>query len=202
VHISQLLNHDLVLAASAYVVGAFGLAGSLIGGAIAGGVSYQVARQAREAAETTWMRDTRRETYGRFLTGAQRLHVSCEFYDAEAGQETRQAIERARYDFFEIYAVVQVVAGRALVDAARTYGYRLFELYKEVVEEAGNIHPPDPKHVSDLVRLSRHDTIEAMRHELGQVTSARPSDTYNPFADTDLATRWLPDADKGQRGVA
>jgi hypothetical protein len=88
------------------------------------------------------------------------------------------------------------------VDAARTYGYRLFELYKEVVEDVGNIDPPDPKHVSDLVRLSRHDTIEAMRRELGQVTDARPSETYNPFANTDLDTRWLPDADKGQRGVA
>ena len=191
-----------MLAASAYVVGAFGLAGSLIGGAIAAAVSYQVARQARAAAETTWMRDTRRETYGRFLAGAQRLHVSCDFYDAKADQQTRQAIERARYDFFEVYAVVQVVGGRAVVDAARTHGYRLFELYKEIVEDAGNIHPPDPKHVSDLVRLSRHDTIEAMRHELGQLASMRPSETYNPFDDTDLATRWLPDADKGQRGVA
>jgi hypothetical protein len=44
-----------VLAAisSAYVAAGFGLAGSLIGGLIAGTVSLRVARQAREAAESS-----------------------------------------------------------------------------------------------------------------------------------------------------
>lgn len=182
-----------MLATNAYVVGAIGLAGSLIGGAIGGGVSYQVARQARETADKTWMRDTRREIYGQFLTRAQHLHAACDNYDAtRADHEARQAIERAHNEFAEIYAVVQIVAEKPVVDAARTYGYRLFELYAEIVEQEGKLDPPNPKRVSELVRLARHDTIDPMRGELDQVTSARPSDTYNPFENTDLAALYTP----------
>jgi hypothetical protein len=47
--------------ASPYVSAAFGLAGALIGGAIAGMVSLKVARDARDAAERNWVRDSRRE---------------------------------------------------------------------------------------------------------------------------------------------
>ena len=61
-----------ILAASAYVAAVFGLAGSLIGGLIAGTVSLRVARHAREAAERSWMRDSRREIYDRFLANAYR----------------------------------------------------------------------------------------------------------------------------------
>jgi uncharacterized membrane protein YhiD involved in acid resistance len=68
-----------LVAVSAYVTAALGLAGSLIGGAIAGTVSLLVARQAREAAERSLMRDSRREIYyDRFLTNAQRLPLACE----------------------------------------------------------------------------------------------------------------------------
>jgi hypothetical protein len=62
---------SVAAAVSPYVTAAFGLAGSLIGGTIAGTVSLVVARQARDAAEHSWIRDNRREIYDRFL-GRQR----------------------------------------------------------------------------------------------------------------------------------
>jgi hypothetical protein len=62
---------------SSYTAAFFGLAGSLIGGFIAATVSLLVARQARQAAESTWIRDNRREVYDRLLTYAERLLIAC-----------------------------------------------------------------------------------------------------------------------------
>jgi gas vesicle protein len=111
------------------VTAAFGLAGALIGGLIAGTASLLVARQAREAAEKAWIRDSRREIYDRFLTNAQKLLIACEAtkngYGNEEAEETEAALEAAHIDFFEVYVVVQTVAERPVVDAARVYAYRL-----------------------------------------------------------------------------
>jgi hypothetical protein len=182
-----------LMAVSAWVTAAFGLAGSLIGGAIAGTVSLLVARQAREAAERSWMRDSRREIYDRFLTNAQRLLIACEgseslgeslgTHDAE---HDRQALEQAHLNFFEVYGVVQTVAERPVVDAARVYGYRLLEL-------AGSTRQVDPakfERVAQLVRFARHDTIDAMRTELGLSGSAQPPKDFNPFRGTDLEDQY------------
>lgn len=177
-----------LLAVSAYVTAAFGLAGSLIGGAIAGVVSLLVARQAREAAERSWMRDSRREIYDRFLTNAQKLLIACE--DAGGTEEEKEAVEEAHVDFFEVYGVVQTVAERPVVDAARVHGYRLLEL-----SEAGRRGSPSAAErarldrVAQLVRLARHDTIDAMRAELGLAGSARPPADFDPFRGTDLEHR-------------
>jgi hypothetical protein len=155
--------HDLVLAASSYVVAAFGLAGTLIGGAVAGTVTYMVARQAQEAAEKSWIRNTRREVYDRFLTRAQDLQVTCQLYKAgDPDDASRDAVERAFNDFFHVYAVIQTIAEPRVVAAARIHGYRLHELRDEALEKPGKLDPPNFVRVDELVRDARHDTVEAM----------------------------------------
>jgi hypothetical protein len=163
-----------MMAASAYVAAAFGLAGTLVGGLIAGTVSLRVARQAREAAERSWMRDSRRVIYDRFLTHAQKLLIACE--GAAAKDELRQAY----LNFFEVYGVVQTVAELPVVAAARVYAYRLLELTR------GGLEPARFARVAQLVRFARHDTIDAMRAELGLTGSAGPPKGFNAFAGTDL----------------
>lgn len=186
----------LLALASPYVAAAFGLAGSLIGGAIAGTVSLRVARQARDAAESSWMRDTRREIYGRFLTTAQQLLIACEarriaerVEATKHAGEAKAAVERAHLDFFEVYGVVQTIAQRPVVDAARVYGYRLLEL-EEGLDARGLLGPGHADRVAQLVRLARHDTIDAMRTELGLAGSARAPDGFDPFQGTDLEGRY------------
>lgn len=124
---------------SSYAPAIFGLAGSLIGGFIAGTVSLLVARQARKAAEGAWIRDSRREIYDRYLTYAERLLHSCEAYKAVLRHKAKaQAnVESAFTNFWEVYGVVQTVAGTRLVEAARIHAYRLgvlagskFEFYR------------------------------------------------------------------------
>lgn len=81
----------------------------------------RVARQAQEAAERSWMRDSRREIYDRVLTNAQKLLIACEGSASlresvgAAGVELRQAY----LNFFEVYGVVQSVAELPVVEAAR-----------------------------------------------------------------------------------
>jgi hypothetical protein len=175
-----------LLAVSAYVTAAFGLAGSLIGGAIAGTVSLLVARQAREAAERSWMRDSRRDIYDRFLTNAQKLLIACEASRADT-EQAAEAVEHAHLNFFEVYGVVQTVAERPVVDAARVYAYRLLELGGAMRRGRGSqLDPAKFDRVAQLVRFARHDTIDAMRSELGLAGSARPPKGFNPFGGTDL----------------
>jgi hypothetical protein len=177
---------DLMMAASAYAAAAFGLAGSLIGGLIAGTVSLRVARQAREAAERSWMRDSRRGIYDRFLTNAQKLLIACERSPSlrESIGAADDQLREAYLNFFEVYGVVQTVAERPVVDAARVYAYRLLELAE------GGLAPPQFERVAQLVRFARHDTIDAMRAELGLTGSASPPEGFNAFAGTDLETRF------------
>jgi hypothetical protein len=155
---------ELVLAADSSVAAAFGLAGTLIGGLIAGGVNYMVARQTRDEAKRSWLRNTRREVYDRFLTRAQDLQATCQIHKAGDGDEaSRKAVERAFNDFFHVYAVVQTIAERRVVDAARIHGYRLHELRDEALGKPGSLDPPNFEVVDKLVRDARHDTVEAMR---------------------------------------
>jgi hypothetical protein len=123
-----------IAVSSSYTTAIFGLAGSLIGGFIAGVVSLLVARQTREAAEGAWIRDNRRQIYDRFLRSGQRLLIACEARwnsrhdrrpdSAPIAQEAESGVETAHAAFFEAYSVVQTVAETTLVDAARFYGYR------------------------------------------------------------------------------
>ena len=132
---------DGLVAASDYGTAAFGLAGSLIGGIIVGATSIFLARQAREAAERAWIRDGRRDTYGRFIANAQALLIACQAYERNLREspersgpsaDEKLAVEKAHNEFFEIYVIVQTVAERTVVDAARIYGYRLLELEAEL----------------------------------------------------------------------
>jgi hypothetical protein len=177
---------SLVLGVSPYVTAGIALAGSLIGGAIAGTVSLTVARQTREAAERAWVRDNRREIYDRYLTNGQKLLVECLSYEqAPRRRRSAEQLEEAYNNFFEVYGVVQTVAERPVVDAARDYGYRLLELRDELVAKSV-LDPKDFHKVAGLVRSARHDTIDAMRAELGLVGSARPEPGYNPFEGTEF----------------
>jgi hypothetical protein len=178
---------------SSYAPAVFGLVGSLIGGFIAGGISLLVAWQARKAAEGAWVRDNRRVIYDRFLTYAQKLLIACETRkDAHRNQEAVEAsVESAYTKFFEVYGVVQTVAGIGLVNAARVYAYRLSTLKENLVPGLfTNVMEPENfgpiTLVGQLIRDARHDTIDAMRAELRLGGSISLEKDYNPFAGTDL----------------
>ena len=167
----------MLLALSSFGTAAIGIAGSLVGGAIAGTVSLLVARQARKAAERAWMRDSRRQIYDRFLTAAQRLLIALEARD--------ETLEPAYTSFFEAYGTIQTVAELQVVEAARVYAYRLAEL-KQLVDGRSVLRPEHADQVAQLVRLARHGTVDAMRADLGLSGSARPQGAYNPFEGTEL----------------
>jgi hypothetical protein len=181
----------VVAAVSPYVTAGFGLLGSLIGGGIAAGVTVVVARQARDAASSAWMRDTRRQTYDRFLTGGQEYLVACEKYRSSSNRpEARIVVEQAHSTFFEAYSVVQFVAERPVVDTARIYGYRLLQLRFETIGGGPTLGPQAFGDVATLIRLARHDTIDAIRGELGLTDSAKPPDDFSAFDGTHLAQRY------------
>lgn len=169
-----------------------------------------VARQAREAAERAWVRDSRRDIYDRFVTAAQKLLIACEACkavhrkgednDSEDSKETEDAVELAHINFFEAYIVVQTVADTRLVDAARVYAYRLWEL-RESLRSKSVLGPKNFDRVAELVRVARHDTINGMRTELGLAGNIRPPDDYNPFAGTDLGEKYAA-ADQDRPGAA
>jgi hypothetical protein len=163
----------------------FGLVGVLIGAFIAGAASLWVTRQAREAAERAWIRDNRREIYDRFLSCAQTLLIASEAGRGSQAEGAVAVVESAHAKFFEVYGVVQTVAGNAVVTAARVYAYRLWEL-KASLGSTSVMGPENFNAVARLVRAARHDTIDAMRAELGLTGSVRLEGTYNPFVGTDL----------------
>ncbi len=85
------------------------------------------------------------------------------------------------------------VAERPVVDAARVYAYRLLELAGTGRRGRGMKDAPPStwfERVAQLVRFARHDTIDAMRAELGLAGSARPPKDFNPFRGTDLEDRY------------
>ena len=180
----------LIAADSTVTAGVFGLAGSLVGGAVAGTVSFLVARQAREAAESSWLRDNRREIYSRFLTHAQQLLIACEDgMRAARSAAARDAVQPPYVSFFDTYGVIQTVAARPVVDTARVYAYRLLAL-REIVASRGVFGEDEFGRVASLVRTARHDAIDAMRADLGLAGSARPPQRYNPFIGTELAAEY------------
>ena len=176
---------------NSYVPAIFGLAGSLIGGFIAGTISLLVARQARAAAEGAWIRDNRREIYDRLLTCAERLLHACEAYREALGDKgtVKENVESTFTKYFEVYGVVQTVADMRLVQAVRVHAYRLWELAASL--GSGSVMGPENfSLVMKLVRDARHDVIEAMRAELGLDDGIRPAADYNPFAGTELEEKY------------
>lgn len=180
-----------IVQGSSYAPAIFGLAGSLIGGFIAGTISLLAARQAREAAEGAWMRDNRREIYDRYLTYAERLLHGCEAYEAAHHDkgEAKAIVESAYTNFWEVYGVVQTVAGTRLVEATRIHAYRLGELAVSM-DSTSLIGPENFAMVIELIRDARHDMINAMRAELGLEGGVRPVSDVNPFAGTDLEEKY------------
>jgi hypothetical protein len=199
-----------IAADSSYTTAVFGLAGILVGAVIAGGVGLWTAKQTREAAERAWVRDNqaaerawvrdnRRAIYDRFLTSGQRLLIACEARwnsrpasrpdSAPIAEEIESGVESAHGDFFEAYGVVQTVADTALVDAARVYGYRFLAL-QAIMDSKGVLKSDDFDPVAQLVREARHDTIDAMRAELGLKETNWPPKNYNPFDGTDLEQKY------------
>jgi hypothetical protein len=173
-----------------------GLVGAVIGGVMAGGASIWVAGQAQKAAERAWMRDNRRAIYDRFLMCAQTLLIACETYkDARRQEEEAKAnVESAFTSFWEVYGVMQTVADTRLFEAARIYGYRLWELATSL----GSTSVMGREHfgaVDKLVRDARHATIAAMRAELGLGSVDLVSD-INPFARTALEAEY----DRAEQG--
>lgn len=175
---------------SSYTAAVFGLAGSLIGGSIAAAVSILVARQARRAAETTWIRDNRREIYDRLLTYAERLLIACEACkDAHrADVAAKASVETAFTNFWEVYGVVQTVADTRLVEATRIYAYRLWELAASL-GSTSVMGPESFRQVAELIRDARYNMISEMRAELG-LSSFRRGGSANPFAGTDLEEKY------------
>jgi hypothetical protein len=176
---------------SSYAPAIFGLAGSLIGGFIAGTVSLLVARQARAAAEGAWIRDNRREIYDRLLTNGEKLLHACGAHKYAYGdRETGQAdVESGLTDFFEVYGVVQTVAGARLVEAVRVYAYRPWELAASL-GPTSVMGPENFSIVFELIGDARRNMIDAMRDELGLEGGIRPTANYNPFAGTDLEEKY------------
>lgn len=184
----------VLVAASDYLTAAVGLAGSLIGGLIVGATSIRVAKDARATAERAWIRDGRRDTYGRFVANAQALLIACQAYErsqrgspggSDVSADARIAVEKAHGDFLEIYVIVQTVAERTVVDAARVYGYRLLELEAELTSSGVLGREYFPR-VAQLVRDARQATVEAMRSDLGLLDSAGLGEDVDAFAGTDL----------------
>jgi hypothetical protein len=161
--------------ASPWVSAAFGLVGTAVGGAIAGWVALRVASNARRTAEQAWVRDSRQQIYDRFLTAGQRLLAVME----KAAQsptipvEARPAVEESYSEYFETYASVQTVAEIAVVMSARNHAYRLQAL-KDILDGRGPFERNEFDRIAKLVRDARHDTIDAMRGDLGLDDSARP----------------------------
>jgi hypothetical protein len=162
------------------VSAAFGLTGSLIGGAIAGTVSLRVARDARDAAERAWVRDSRREIYDRFLTAGQKLLAVMEAaaVTSKVSGESRPGVDEAYSAFFETYASVQTVAELGVVTSARTHAYRLQAL-KDILDGRGPFERGDFDRIAKLVREARQDAIDAMRADLGLHGSAKPPTGYD-----------------------
>lgn len=183
--IAMVMLDGAMAESSSYIPAIFGLAGSLIGGFIAGTVSLLVARQARAAAEGTWIRDNRREIYDRLLTRAERLLHACEAYQETHGDKeaVKATLESAYTNFFEAYGVLQTVAGIPLVDATRDHAYRL----RALAESLSSTRVMDPQKFNLVVRLirdARHEVLDAMRAELGLDRGIRPAADYNPWAGT------------------
>lgn len=70
----------------------------------------------------------RREIYARFLACAQRLLIVCEAAWLSNTEGAEASVETAYAEFFEAYAEMQILGDNTMVDRARIYTYRLWEL--------------------------------------------------------------------------
>jgi hypothetical protein len=88
---------SIALAATDWTAAAFGFAGTMVGGLITLGVAWLT----RVSAEHSWIRDSRRQIYDRFLTKAQQLHVACEACQkSNRDKASVKAVQQAYSDFF------------------------------------------------------------------------------------------------------
>jgi hypothetical protein len=175
---------------TAYVAGAFGLVGAVLGGLIAGATSRSVARNALDAAEAAWMRDNRRDLFDRFLSSAQRLLIaSQDSWKDPDDQLSANARVAAGAEFWAVYGVIQTLADKEVVDAARVYAYRLQEL-ENLINTTSRLGRERFYPVTREVRSARHDTIDKMRREFGLTESVRPDPDFNPFEGTPLERPW------------
>jgi hypothetical protein len=178
-------------AAGAYVSAAAGLAGALIGGGIAGVVTLKVAHEAREQAERSWMRDSRRDIYDRFLAAGQKLLAVMESAastkaenESRAGKlqdESDPVVDAAYAAYFETYASVQTVAELRVVKPAREHAY-LLQALKDALDDGDRLRSGEFHRIAQVVRLARQDTIDAMRADLDLRGSAKPPAGYTRAA--------------------
>ncbi len=189
-----MLSSSPPLLASDYTSAVLVIVGSVIGVLIAGGFNVVVARQTREAAKSAWIRQRRSEVYERYFTTAQALLAACQsaYKTAQSGEpgaalvHGKAAVETAYTEFFGVYGVLQTVAEPEVVSAARIYAYRLEELYKGLMYERTVWGLRTFDLVGPLVRLSRHDMLEATRGEIDVDGSVRPRESVNAFEGTPL----------------
>jgi hypothetical protein len=190
------------VAAGSLATGLVALAGVALGGLMAGAFGIYNQRKTRDAAALAWLKDTRRHIYGQSLERAQAYLIACEaLKDSPGDAKLRDKVEAVHSQFFETYGVIQVIAERQLVKAARDYAYRLEELKKEL--DGKGVFDPDASfkdrtaavskadaffwEVARCVRRARHTAIDKMRDEMSLDASDWPDDaTYNPFLGTDL----------------
>jgi hypothetical protein len=108
------------------------------------------------------------------------------------GPERQKAIDdvtqQSYVALFDVYGVVQTAAQRPVVDAVRIYADRLLAL-KEMLDADRFSLATHFNQVALLVRGARHDTIDAMRGELGLMGSARPPEPFDAFLGTPLAIK-------------
>jgi hypothetical protein len=162
------LTGSIIAAASA-------LAGSLIGGGIAAGVSVKEARDNRRAAESSWVRDSRRAIYDRFLVAGQSLlhELQTAKRTADAADKRHATIDAAYSTFVGTYASVQTVAEVDVVQHAREQMY-LLEALKSILDDRKWFESDQFDRIAEFVRFARQDTIDAMRADLDLDASAKP----------------------------
>ena len=91
--------------------------------------------------------------------------------EGQAAEPSTATVEEAYLTFFGVYGALQ---------SKSTLGSQNF------------------RRAAMMIRSARHDTIEAMRNELGLDDSARPPSDYNPFAGTDLERQYGARAPSGR----
>jgi hypothetical protein len=109
----------------------------------------------------------------------------------------RRAPSDAYEEFISSYVLMQALGSPALVRAAMTYAYRLFELDRTLqAAHDGTLagargSPTYLNEVVPAVRAARSETMDAVRVELGVPPLDRSQTTnFNPFSGTSLEDEW------------
>lgn len=148
------------------------------GGGTLAFVSLKEARDNRRAAESSWVRDSRRAIYDRFLVAGQSLlhELQTAKPTADAADKVRATIDAAYSTFVGTYASVQTVAELDVVQHAREQMY-LLEALKSILDGRDWFGSDQFDRIAEFVRFARQDTIDAMRADLDLDESAKPK-TY------------------------